>query len=96
MNIARKVRDFAQTVDIHSMGYVDLNNCLGELRVLLARLSIEKENRLNERAKDAAQGIHNEMLPSKELPHWTHQCPLLRILKNNSYLLTASVRLSVP
>jgi hypothetical protein len=66
MNIARKVRDFAQTVDIHSMGYVDLNNCLGELRVLLARLSIEKENRLNERAKDAAQGIHNEQQKERE------------------------------
>ncbi len=66
MNIARKVRDFAQTVDIHSMGYVDLNNCLGELRVLLARLSIEKESRLNERAKDDAQGIHNEQQKERE------------------------------
>ena len=66
MNIARKVRDFAQTVDIHSMGYVDLNNCLGELRVLLARLSIEKESRLNERAKDDAQNIHNEQQKERE------------------------------
>ncbi len=42
MKVARKVRDFAQAVEIHSMSYVDLNNCMGELRIILARLSIEK------------------------------------------------------
>ena len=60
MKVARKVRDFAQAVDIHSMSYVDLNNCMGELRIILARLSIEKEKRLNERAKEDAQVIHDE------------------------------------
>ena len=35
MNVARKVRDFSQTVDIHSMSYVDLNSCMGELRYYL-------------------------------------------------------------
>ena len=67
MNVARKVRDFAQTVNINSMSYVDLNSCMGELRLLLARLSIEKENRLNERAKEDAQVIHQEELSEREL-----------------------------
>ena len=60
MNVARKVRDFSQTIDIHSMSYVDLNSCMGELRLLLARLSIEKDERLNEKAKEDAQVIHTE------------------------------------
>jgi hypothetical protein len=67
MNVARKVRDFAQTVNINSMGYVDLNNCMGELRLLLARLSIEKESRLNEKATEDAQIIHKEELSEREL-----------------------------
>ena len=67
MSIVRKVRDFAQAVNINSMCYVDLNNCMGELRLLLARLSIEKENRLNERAKEDAQVIHQEELAEREL-----------------------------
>ncbi len=66
MKVARKVRDFAQAVDIHSMGYVDLNNCMGELRIILARLSIEKEKRLNERAKEDAQVIHDEQEAERE------------------------------
>jgi hypothetical protein len=60
MNVARKVRDFSQTIDIHSMSYVDLNSCMGELRLLLARLSIEKDERLNEKAREDAQVIHTE------------------------------------
>ncbi len=52
MKVARKVRDFAQTVDIHSMSYVDLNNCMGELRLLLARLSTEKEESREEKANE--------------------------------------------
>ncbi len=66
MKVARKVRDFAQAVDIHSMSYVDLNNCMGELRIVLARLSIEKEKRLNERAKEDAQVIHDEQEAERE------------------------------
>ncbi len=66
MKVARKVRDFAQAVDIHSMSYVDLNNCMGELRIILARLSIEKEKRLNERAKADAQVIHDEQEAERE------------------------------
>jgi len=66
MKVARKVRDFAQAVDIHSMSYVDLNNCMGELRIILARLSIEKEKRLNERAKEDAQVIHDEQEAERE------------------------------
>ncbi|MCP4880708.1 MAG: hypothetical protein GY905_09210 [Gammaproteobacteria bacterium] len=66
MNVARKVRDFAQAVNMHAMSYVDLNECMGELRVVLARLSIEKENRLNERAKEDAQIIHDEQEDERE------------------------------
>ena len=66
MKVARKVRDFAQTVNIHSMSYLDLNDCMGELRVVLARLSIEKEKRLNERAKEDAQIIHDEQEDERE------------------------------
>ena len=60
MKVARKVRDFAQAVNIHTMSYIDLNSCMGELRLLLARLSIEKEDRLNDKAKKDAQVIHKE------------------------------------
>ncbi len=66
MKVARKVRDFAQAVDIHSMSYVDLNNCMGELRIILARLSIEKEKRLNEKAKEDAQVIHDDQENERE------------------------------
>jgi hypothetical protein len=66
MNVARKVRDFAQTVNIHSMSYVDLNSCMGELRLLLARLSIEKEDRLNDKAKEDAQVIHKEQADERQ------------------------------
>jgi len=59
MKVARKVRDFAQAVDIHSMSYVDLNNCMGELRIILAK-------RLNERAKEDAQVIHDEQEAERE------------------------------
>jgi hypothetical protein len=48
------------------MSYVDLNNCMGELRIVLARLSIEKEKRLNERAKEDAQVIHDEQEAERE------------------------------
>ena len=66
MKLARKVRDFISNIHINSMSYVDLNNCMGEVRLLLARLSVEKENRLNERAAEDAQIIHKEELSERE------------------------------
>jgi len=66
MKLARKIRDFISTINISAMSYVDLNNCMGEVRLLLARLSTEKENRLNERAAEDAKIIHQEELSERE------------------------------
>ena len=66
MKLARKIRDFISTINISAMSYVDLNNCMGEVRLLLARLSTEKENRLNERAAEDAKIIHQEELLERE------------------------------
>ena len=66
MTLARKIRDFISTINISAMSYVDLNNCMGEVRLLLARLSTEKENRLNERAAEDAKIIHQEELSERE------------------------------
>ena len=66
MKLARKIRDFISTINISAMSYVDLNNCMGEVRLLLARLSVEKENRLNERAAEDAQIIHQEEISERE------------------------------
>tara|TARA_R110002050_G_scaffold4494_3_gene21803 strand:+ start:189 stop:440 length:252 start_codon:yes stop_codon:yes gene_type:complete len=66
MTLARKIRDFISTINISAMSYVDLNNCMGEVRLLLARLSTEKESRLNERAAEDAKIIHQEELSERE------------------------------
>jgi len=66
MKLARKIRDFISTINISAMSYVDLNNCMGEVRLLLARLSTEKENRLNERAAEDAKIIHQAELSERE------------------------------
>ena len=66
MKLARKIRDFISTINISAMSYVDLNNCMGEVRLLLARLSTEKENRLNERAAEDAKIIYQEELSERE------------------------------
>ena len=66
MKLARKIRDFISTINISAMSYVDLNNCMGEVRLLLARLSTEKESRLNERAAEDAKIIHQEELSERE------------------------------
>ena len=66
MTLARKIRDFISTINISAMSYVDLNNCMGEVRLLLARLSTEKESRLNERAAEDAKIIYQEELSERE------------------------------
>ncbi len=60
MIASRIVRNAASTINIHEIGYEDLTNAMGETRLLLARLMVEKESRLNAQAKDSAQVIHNE------------------------------------
>ena len=60
MIASRIVRNAASTINIHEISYEDLTNAMGEARLLLARLSVEKETRLNAQAKDSAQVIHNE------------------------------------
>tara|TARA_R110001599_G_scaffold271756_1_gene472886 strand:- start:4 stop:255 length:252 start_codon:yes stop_codon:yes gene_type:complete len=66
LKVTRKIREFVSTVDIDSMGYVDLNNCMGEVRLLLARLSVEKEGRLNERAAEEARAIHKDEVSERD------------------------------
>ncbi len=60
MIATRIVRNAATTINIHDIGFEDLTNAMGEARLLLARLSIEKETRLNAKAQQDAQVIHNE------------------------------------
>ena len=60
MIASRIVRNAASTINIHEISYEDLTNAMGEARLLLARLMVEKESRLNAQAKDSAQVIHNE------------------------------------
>lgn len=60
MIAARIIRNAATTVNIHDISYEDLTNAMGETRLLLARLSIEKEKRLNEQSREAAQVVHDE------------------------------------
>lgn len=57
---ASKLREAASSIDIHGASYEDLTNAIGEVRLLLARLCIEKEDRLNAQSREAAQVIHNE------------------------------------
>lgn len=60
MIASRIIRNAASTINIHDIGYDDLTNAMGEARLLLARLSIEKEERLNAKAKEDAQVIHSD------------------------------------
>ncbi len=60
MIATRIIRNAATTVNIHDISYEDLTNAMGETRLLLARLSIEKEKRLNEQSREAAQVVHDE------------------------------------
>jgi hypothetical protein len=60
MIASRIIRNAATTIDIHTIGYEDLTNAMGEARLLLARLTIEKEARLNAKAKESAKVIHDD------------------------------------
>ena len=60
MIASRLIRNASSCINIHEISYEDLTNAMGEARLLLARLSIEKEDRLNAQAKEAAQSIHDE------------------------------------
>jgi len=60
MIASRIIRNAATTIRINSIGYDDLINAMGETRLLLARLTIEKELRLNLKAHDDAQVIHDD------------------------------------
>lgn len=60
MIASQALRHAASCIDVHTIGYDDLTNAIGETRLILARLGIEKELRLNAQAKEAAQDMHNE------------------------------------
>ena len=60
MIATRVIREAATSIDIHMIGYEDLTNAIGEARLLLARLAIEKETRLNALSAESARVIHNE------------------------------------
>ena len=66
MIASRIVRNAASTINMHTISYEDLTNAMGEARLLLARLSIEKETRLNAKAKEDAQVIHDEEKKERE------------------------------
>ena len=60
MIASRLIRNAATTININTIGFEDLTNAMGEARLLLARLTIEKETRLNTQAAQAAKDIHGE------------------------------------
>lgn len=60
MITSSKLRDAASSVNLHTASYKDLTNAIGEVRLLLARMVIEKDTRLNAQAREAAQVIHDE------------------------------------
>jgi len=66
MIASRIVRNAASTISIHEISYEDLTNAMGEARLLLARFSIEKESRLNAKARGSAQVIHDVDLKDRE------------------------------
>lgn len=66
MIASRLIRNAASTINIREISYEDLTNAMGEARLLLARLSVEKEERLNDRAKQDALVIHNDERDERE------------------------------
>ena len=60
MIASRTIRESASSININGISFEDLTNVMGEVRLLLARLSIERESRLNEQSREAAQVIHDE------------------------------------
>ena len=66
MIASRLIRDVASSININTIGYEDLTNAMGEARLLLARLAIEKETRLNVEAKKAAQLVHDDERRARE------------------------------
>ena len=60
MIAAKLIREASALIDIHMIGYEDLTNAMGEARLLLARLAIEKETRLNAKAAQSAKVIHDD------------------------------------
>ena len=66
MIASRIIRNASSAINIHEIGYEDLTNAMGEARLLLARLSIEKEERLNLKAKESALVIHNDEKKERE------------------------------
>ncbi len=57
---SKLIRDVASSVNINQASYEDLTNAIGEVRLLLARLVIEKDVRLNTQSRKAAQVIHDD------------------------------------
>ncbi len=66
MIASQAIRQAASCIDVHTISYEDLTNAIGETRLMLARLGIEKEIRLNAQAKEAAQEMHNEEQKSRD------------------------------
>lgn len=60
MKNTKALREAASSVNIHLASFEDLTNAIGEVRLLLARLVIEKDERLNTQSRKAAQVIHDE------------------------------------
>jgi hypothetical protein len=66
MIASQAIRQAASCIDVNTISYEDLTNAIGETRLILARLSIEKEIRLNAKAKETAQEMHNEEQKSRD------------------------------
>lgn len=66
MIASQAIRQAASCIDIHTISYDDLTNAIGEARLMLARLSVEKEIRLNAKAKETAQEMHSEEQKSRD------------------------------
>lgn len=66
MKNTKALREAFSSVNIHMASYEDLTNAIGEVRLLLARLVIEKDERLNAQSREAAQVIHNEEKQERE------------------------------
>ncbi len=60
MIASRIIRNAATTINVRDINYKDLINAVGEARLLLAKLSIEKESRLNARAREDAQVVYDD------------------------------------
>jgi len=60
MIASRIIRNAATTIRINTISYEDLTNAMGETRLLLARLTIERDLRLNLKAHEDAQIVHDD------------------------------------